>query len=162
VHASDCHLLACLFVLFLLQELDSEDDSAEFIAAVRETAKVSAPHHRRTDTCSSASAHSVTPLTENSIMHVAMEYTIPELGLDGFVFGGLGKVVDTFARDWPGDMVLCAPLYAAAYSDPAATAPKFINGPPVLRFDVQVGHQAHQIEVFELCIADAAPGKSRR
>lgn len=95
-------------------------------------------------------------------MHVAMEYTIPELGLDGFVFGGLGKVVDTFLRDWPGDLVLCAPLYAAAYSDPAATAPKFISGPPVLRFDVQVGHQAHQVEVFELNIADAPPGKARR
>jgi hypothetical protein len=32
-------------------------------------------------------------------MHVAMEYTIPYLGLDSeFVYGGLGKVVDTFIK----------------------------------------------------------------
>lgn len=142
-----------------LQELDSDDEDFN-IAAVRDkspdaVSQVSAPS-------SAASAHSVQPLADHSIMHVAMEYTIPELGLDGFVFGGLGKVVDTFAKDWPGDMVLCAPLYAAAYSDPAATVPKFMSGPPVLRFDVQVGHQAHQVEVFDLNIADAPAGKARR
>jgi hypothetical protein len=148
---------------FVPQALDSDDDeSPDFIAAVRGKSPRSPPPSSGPTGSSAASAASITPLSEGSIMHVAMEYTIPELGLDGFVFGGLGKVVDTFARDWPGDMVLCAPLYAAAYADPAATAPKFCPGPPAMRFDVQVGRQAHQVEVFELIIADALPGRARR
>lgn len=141
-----------------LQELDTDDEDFT-LAAVR---KYTDTAGHTPASSSAASTHSVQPLADNSIMHVAMEYTIPELGLDGFVFGGLGKVVDTFARDWPGDMVLCAPLYAAAYSDPAASSPKFISGPAVLRFDVQVGHTAHQVEVFDLNIAEAPAGKARR
>ena len=34
------------------------------------------------------------------------------------------QVVDIFLRDWPGKIVLCAPLYADAYENDSSTAPR--------------------------------------
>lgn len=59
-----------------------------------------------------ADVHEVHQLTPDTILHVAMEYTIPHLGYDDqFVYGGLGKVVDVFLRCWQGPLALCCPLY---------------------------------------------------
>lgn len=41
----------------------------------------------------------ITRLDPGTIMHVAMEYSIPHLGLTKeFLYGGLGMVVDLFAK----------------------------------------------------------------
>lgn len=64
---------------------------------------------------------------------------------------------------WPGDMVLCAPLYAAAYESASAQRPKFADGPAVMKFEVPVGHQIHIVEVFELNVCNQPPaGNNRR
>ena len=61
----------------------------------------SAPTTSFTPTTSAACSLAPTEssIGPDSVMHVAMEYTIPYLGLDSeFVYGGLGKVVDTFIK----------------------------------------------------------------
>lgn len=56
------------------------------------------------------------PLRER-ILHVALEYSIPHLGFNNqLMFGGLGMVVDTFIKQWPGPMSIIAPLYKACYA----------------------------------------------
>jgi hypothetical protein len=54
-------------------------------------------------------------------------------------------------------MVLCAPLYSAAYADASANRPKFATGGPVLQFEVPVGHEVHLVEVFEINVPDQPP-----
>lgn len=45
------------------------------------------------------SAAAVLPVSPDTIMHVAMEYSIPHLGMNKeFLYGGLGMVVDLFAK----------------------------------------------------------------
>ncbi|KAF8067137.1 mok12 [Scenedesmus sp. PABB004] len=57
------------------------------------------------------------------ILHVALEYSLPHLGLTNqLMFGGLGMVVDTFLREWPGPLSLIAPLYRPCY-EPLPGAP---------------------------------------
>lgn len=56
------------------------------------------------------------PMRER-ILHVALEYSIPHLGFNNqLMFGGLGMVVDTFIKQWPGPMAIIAPLYKACYA----------------------------------------------
>jgi len=46
-----------------------------------------------------ASTAAVVAVAPDTIMHVAMEYSIPHLGLNKeFLYGGLGMVVDLFAK----------------------------------------------------------------
>ena len=67
-----------------------------------------------------------------------------------FVFGGLGKVVDVFMREWShSPIALCAPLYADAYEDDESTAPKFAKDPePDMTFTVVVRQRLIPVDIF--------------
>lgn len=52
------------------------------------------------------------------ILHVALEYALPQFGLGSqLMYGGMGQVVSTFLQHWPGPMALVAPMYKPCYSD---------------------------------------------
>ncbi|WIA20821.1 hypothetical protein OEZ85_005176 [Tetradesmus obliquus] len=101
------------------------------------------------------------------ILHVALEYALPQFGLNSqLMYGGMGLVVSTFLQHWPGPMALVAPLYKACYpeDDCGGTPfdrPSFI--PPgqapllALTVDVARGWQL-PVEVFKLeTVAGAGP-----
>ena len=65
-------------------------------------------------------------------------------------------------QEWPGDLVVCAPLYAGAYRGNDSSAPFFISAPAALRFTVWAGHQSYEVEVYDLIIPSKPGGYSRR
>lgn len=65
------------------------------------------------------------------ILHVALEYSLPEYRLSNqLMFGGMGLVVSTFLQHWPGPLALVAPLYKACYESAPGQAAGVTCGSP--------------------------------
>ncbi|WIA30034.1 hypothetical protein OEZ86_000129 [Tetradesmus obliquus] len=100
------------------------------------------------------------------ILHVALEYALPQFGLGSqLMYGGMGQVVSTFLQHWPGPMALVAPMYKPCYSDDDSAGcsgrPSFIplGQAPLLALTVDVarGWQL-PVEVFKVeAVAGAGP-----
>jgi hypothetical protein len=102
--------------------------------------------------------------TRERILHVALEYSIPHLGFNNqLMFGGLGMVVDTFIKQWPGPMSVIAPLYKACYTAPPGCSgtsadadgvvrPAFLAPyeRPLLTLTVDAAGVVMPVEVFKL------------
>lgn len=98
------------------------------------------------------------------ILHVALEYSIPHLGFNNqLMFGGLGMVVDTFIKQWPGPMAVIAPLYKACYAaapgcsgtssdQDGVIRPSFLAPyeRPLLTLTVDAAGTPNPVEVFRL------------
>lgn len=103
------------------------------------------------------------PMRER-ILHVALEYSIPHLGFNNqLMFGGLGMVVDTFIKQWPGPMAIIAPLYKACYAaapgcsgtssdQDGVVRPSFLAPyeRPLLTLTVDAAGAPNPVEVFRL------------
>ena len=98
------------------------------------------------------------------ILHVALEYSIPHLGFNNqLMFGGLGMVVDTFIKQWPGPMAVIAPLYKACYAaapgcsgtssdQDGVVRPSFLAPyeRPLLTLTVDAAGAPNPVEVFRM------------
>lgn len=103
------------------------------------------------------------PMRER-ILHVALEYSIPHLGFNNqLMFGGLGMVVDTFIKQWPGPMAVIAPLYKACYAaapgcsgtssdQDGVVRPSFLAPyeRPLLTLTVDAAGAPNAVEVFRM------------
>lgn len=103
------------------------------------------------------------PMRER-ILHVALEYSIPHLGFNNqLMFGGLGMVVDTFIKQWPGQMAVIAPLYKACYAaapgcsgtssdQDGVVRPSFLAPyeRPLLTLTVDAAGMPNPVEVFRM------------
>jgi hypothetical protein len=103
------------------------------------------------------------PMRER-ILHVALEYSIPHLGFNNqLMFGGLGMVVDTFIKQWPGPMAIIAPLYKACYAaapgcsgtssdQDGVVRPSFLAPyeRPLLTLTVDAAGTPNAVEVFRM------------
>jgi hypothetical protein len=90
------------------------------------------------------------------VMHVALEYAVPHLGLTSqLMYGGLGKVVETFIKNTNFPMLVCAPMYAPYYTTPApgsgeapALVAPFDAMAPLLSLPAIVGGTKHLVDVY--------------
>ncbi|PSC67013.1 alpha-1,3-glucan synthase Ags3, partial [Micractinium conductrix] len=73
------------------------------------------------------------PNDPGMVMHVALEYAVPHMGLTGQLqYGGLGKVVETFICHTARPMLVCAPMYAPFYGPDGRLAGDLANSGPLL------------------------------
>jgi hypothetical protein len=98
------------------------------------------------------------------ILHVALEYSIPHLGFNNqLMFGGLGMVVDSFIKQWPGPISVIAPLYKACYAaapgcsgtssdQDGVVRPSFLAPyeRPLLTLTVDAAGTPNPVEVFRM------------
>ena len=102
------------------------------------------------------------------VMHVALEYAVPHLGLTSqLMYGGLGKVVETFICHTTRPMLVCAPMYAPFYAPPApgaGTGPvlgePFAGTTPVMSLPAIVGGTKHLVDVYVTAAAPPEPPAS--
>eukprot|EP00887_Chlorella_sp_A99_P003703 scaffold7.g3703.t1 len=92
-----------------------------------------------------------------TVMHVALEYSVPHLGHEtDLMFGGLGKVVDMFIRHRTRPILVCAPLYEPFYDEQGGLlGADFAHG-PITALVARVGTAAHLVSVY--LTADMGPG----
>ncbi|PSC67576.1 hypothetical protein C2E20_8791, partial [Micractinium conductrix] len=94
------------------------------------------------------------PNDPGMVMHVALEYAVPHMGLTGQLqYGGLGKVVETFICHTARPMLVCAPMYAPFYGPDGRLAGDLANSGPLLSMTAVVGSERHLVEIY----ATAAP-----
>ncbi|KAL4458945.1 hypothetical protein ABPG75_013810 [Micractinium tetrahymenae] len=82
------------------------------------------------------------------VMHVCLEYAVPHLGLTSeLMYGGLGKVVETFIRCATRPMIVCAPMYRPFFSEDGRPR-HFANTAPIMTVPAVVNGSKHLVDVF--------------